>query len=97
MRCSGHAAFDNEDGEDIVCAGVSALLGALAGGLQKVVGIDISLEEGDGLMALRIPARLSPEQMAGAQVLMQSTVLALEELAKCYVGFLQIRWLAPWK
>ena len=91
LDCSGHAVFDNEDGGDIVCAGVSALMGSLVGGLRSVVGIsDLAVQEGDGLMAVSLPSSLKPEQLSGAQILLRTTVLALEEMSRYYQGFLEI-------
>lgn len=91
LECSGHAAFHNEDGGDIVCAGVSALMGSLALGLQKVVGVeDISLRENDGLMSLCLPSQLSESQASGSRVLLQTTFLALQEMAHFYKGFVKI-------
>ena len=53
LRCSGHAAFDIEGGVDIVCAGVSALTGALALGLSEVVGKSAQVLLKTAVLALR--------------------------------------------
>ena len=95
LSCSGHARFDPEGGVDIVCAGVSALLGALAIGLTEVVGAPVSLEGGEGRMRVRIPARMEPSQSEQVQVLLETTVRALEQLQENYGGFLKIRVLRP--
>ena len=87
LRCSGHAAFNIEGGVDIVCAGVSALMGALVLGLTKVVGIDIPAEDGDGLLGVSIPPDITAEQKRSAQVLLETAVLSLAELAQNYKGF----------
>ncbi len=95
LSCSGHARFDPEGGVDVVCAGVSALLGALAIGLTQVVGAPVSLLAGDGRLRVRVPARM-PEDLAGpVQVLLETTVLALHEIQENYQGSLKIRWLRP--
>ncbi len=80
---------------DILCAGVSALMGALAIGLTEVVGAPVSLRAGDGGFTVRVPARLSCEQSARVQVLMETTVRALQQLQENYSGFLKIRVLRP--
>lgn len=90
LRCSGHAAFDIEGGVDIVCAGVSALTGALALGLNKVIGIDALREEADGLLSFSIPEDVTNEQWHSAQVLLNTTVLALQELQQNYEGFVTV-------
>ena len=81
LRCSGHAAFDIEGGVDIVCAGVSALTGALALGLSEVVG----------LLDICLPEDISAEQLKSAQVLLKTAVLALRELEKNYQGFVAVK------
>ena len=78
---------------DIVCAGVSALTGALALGLGEVVGIDALRSEADGLLDFSIPENISGEQWASAQVLLKTVVLALSELERNYKGFLAVETL----
>lgn len=80
---------------DILCAGVSALLGALAIGLTEVGGAPVSLQAGDGRITFRVPARMSAQQSALVQVLLETTVRALQQLQEKYVGFLKIRVLRP--
>lgn len=91
LRCSGHAAFDIEGGVDIVCAGVSALTGALALGLSEVVGIDALQNESDGLLDICLPEDISAEQWKSAQVLLKTAALALRELEKNYQGFVAVK------
>lgn len=91
LSCTGHARFDGEGGVDIVCAGVSALLGALAIGLTEVVRAPVSLDAGEGRMRFRIPARLPQPESAHVQVLLETTVRALEDLQEHYAGFVTIR------
>lgn len=90
LSCTGHARFDGEGGVDIVCAGVSALLGALAIGLTEVVRAPVSLDAADGRMRFRIPARLEDERV---QVLLETTVRALEDLQSHYAGYVTLRHL----
>ena len=93
LSCLGHARFDPEGGVDLVCAGVSALLGALAIGLTEVVGAPVSLRAGHGSLLVRVPARLPQEQSALVQVLLETTVRALQQLQENYQGSLKIRML----
>lgn len=90
VRCSGHAAFDIEGGVDIVCAGVSALMGALVLGLKNIVGIDADIEEKDGFMSVYIPSDIDEHRDREAQILLKTTVLALQELSANYKGFIKI-------
>lgn len=77
-----------------MCAGVSALFGALALGLTEVMEAPVELEAGEGSFRLRVPC---PEvQPAGVQVLLETVVRALEDLESNYRGSLELRWLDPW-
>jgi len=53
------------------------------------------LSAGDARLLVRVPARM-PEELAGpVQVLLETTVLALQEIQENYQGSLKIRWLRP--
>ena len=95
LRCNGHARFDQEGGTDLVCAGVSALLGALTVGLERVVQAPVDLTHGDGRFRVVIPARLPEEKSRQVQTLLETVVAALQEMEGNYKGFLRFRWLAP--
>jgi uncharacterized protein YsxB (DUF464 family) len=53
------------------------------------------LQAGDGRITVRVPARMSAQQSALAQVLLETTLRALQQLQEKYVGFLKIRVLRP--
>lgn len=89
LRARGHGRFDPEGGVDLVCAAVSALLGALALGLTEVLGLPARPEAGEGRFHLRLP----PGQREPAQVLLETTVRALQELEANYRGSLRLTWL----
>ena len=90
ISCRGHAGFDPEGGVDIVCAGVSALMGAMAVGLTEVVKAPVKVSEGDGRMVIDIPGDLTEEQSKAAQVLAETIIKALEQLARNYAGFIKL-------
>lgn len=52
----GHANY-GAPGYDIVCAAISALTITTVNALQEVAGKEITLREGDGIMAYRIRGR----------------------------------------
>ena len=89
IECSGHAEFD-ESGSDIVCAGVSALTGALALGLTEVLKLPVQPGAADGRFAVNL-GHLSPEALAQAQVLARTFLLAVEQLEGVYEGFVEVR------
>ncbi|MGM9999086.1 MAG: ribosomal-processing cysteine protease Prp [Candidatus Bruticola sp.] len=89
--CLGHAGLVVESGgEDLLCAGVSALCGALAIGLERVVGASVFIKEGHGLFYIRLE-ETSPELTDKAQVLLGSIAEALRELSGYNEGFLTVR------
>ena len=91
FACLGHAGLTVEDGgEDLLCAGVSALCGALAIGLERVVRASVFLRESRGLFYIRLEP-MSSEVEEKAQVLLCTTVEALRELAHYNEGFLSVQ------
>lgn len=80
---------------DLVCAGVSSLLGAVAIGLTEVVRAPVRLHGDDGRFEVEIPARMAPEQSLGVQVLLETAVKALEALEASYRGSVRVRHLRP--
>ena len=95
FACLGHAGLTVEDGgEDLLCAGVSALCGALAIGLERVVRASVFLRESRGLFYIRLEsmdARLEEQ----SQLLLRTTIEALRELANYNEGFLAVQTFAP--
>ena len=89
----GHAGLaDGEEDEDLLCAAVSALCGALVIGPQRVVKMPVKLREDYGLIGIELlPA--DPEKRREAQLLLLTAVLALKELAEHNVGFLCVEGL----
>ncbi len=90
FACLGHAGLTVEDGgEDLLCAGVSALCGALAIGLERVVGASVFLRESRGLFYIKLEP-MSAELEEKARVLLCTVVEALRELAHYNEGFLTV-------
>ena len=88
IRCQGHAGFD-EDGQDIVCAAVSALTGALGTGFTQVLSLPVEVEARDGEFSLQLPADSQGHpEFASAQVLLRTIVAAIREMARYYPGFI---------
>jgi uncharacterized protein YsxB (DUF464 family) len=90
LECRGHAGFQDE-GPDLVCAAVSALTGALGIGFTKVLNIPCQVTACDGHFFVCLAReQVDHPQFSSAQVLLRSVVLALEELACHYPGFIQV-------
>ncbi len=92
LVAEGHSGYA-ERGEDIVCAGVSALLQALLFGFENVApspGFSFSIDEDSARMVLDW-RRSPPEQTA---VLVETIVGSLKEIARVYpehVRILEVR------
>lgn len=81
FRSIGHAGYAKA-GEDIVCAGVSALVLNAVNSIEAFAGDDFELEsdEASGLVSLRFSKAPSRE----AELLMKSLVLGLEGILDAY-------------
>ncbi len=90
LCCSGHAAFDDGQGLDLVCAAVSALTGALGLGLTDVLSHCACIDCEDGLFAMRLKPDLTSVQSSGAQVLLETVARAFHQMAEHYPGFLVV-------
>lgn len=83
-----------DGGEDLLCAGVSALCGALAIGLERVVRASVFLRESRGLFYIRLED-MDDKSEEQSQLLLRTTVEALRELAQYNEGFLSVQNFTP--
>ena len=81
FSCTGHAGA-GKAGEDIVCAGVSALVITTVNALEAFTDSRFSLREEDGLVRLVFT---SPPSEKG-QLLMDSLVLGLSQIEESLKG-----------
>lgn len=91
LELKGHTGFA-EMGKDIVCSSVSSIIGACLLGLNEVVKIkpEHKQNEKKGYLFLRIDENLPKDQMEKSQILLQTTVLSLIELAESYKDFITV-------
>ena len=75
----GHAGYA-EEGQDIICAAVSALIVNTVNSLESLTRDRFDLDEKDGYVHIRFPEGLT----AGGKLLMDSLVLGLTEIEKSY-------------
>ena len=75
----GHAGYA-EEGQDIICAAVSALIVNTVNSLERLTKDRFDLDEKDGYVHIRFPEGLT----AGGKLLMDSLVLGLTEIEKSY-------------
>ena len=83
FNCIGHAGY-GEEGTDIVCAGVSALVINAINSIENLTDTEFSLvtdeESGSGLIDVTFSEELSAE----AKLLMDSMILGLQGIQKDY-------------
>ncbi|MDR2506276.1 MAG: ribosomal-processing cysteine protease Prp [Oscillospiraceae bacterium] len=89
----GHAGFA-EEGGDIVCAAVSALLQAAMAGLDEVANAkpDVTLKKGS--MQLFLPTLLESGQMHDAQTILKTCLNSVEAIAKQFPGNVKVKRVA---
>lgn len=81
FRAVGHAGYA-PPGEDIVCAGVSALTQACVLGLKDHLHLPVVLKAEHGLLECRLPREIPEEAKAPARAILETMVLALREIEK---------------
>lgn len=89
IRVEGHAGYA-EPGEDIVCAGVSALVVTALIGLKKVAGHPHEGKATSGRMYCKVKAGGTPDSTAKAQAILETTLLGLQDIAKDYNHFVRV-------
>ena len=91
FEASGHAGYA-EAGSDIVCAAVSALTQATAGGLSEVVKapVQTKMNEDTGYLSCVIDSSCDGETLSKAQILLVTLKMALTEISRDYPGTIRI-------
>ncbi|MFD2446210.1 ribosomal-processing cysteine protease Prp [Bacillus sp. CGMCC 1.16607] len=87
---SGHAQFANR-GQDIVCAGVSAVSFGAVNSVIALTGIEPMIEQGkDGFLRCELPSNLSEETQMKVQLLLEGMVVSLQTIEKDYGKHIKI-------
>ncbi len=91
IESRGHAGFA-ESGEDIVCAGISALLQGAALGVLKVAGVKARYEvkESAGSLLLELPKEMSEREKRDCKVILETLYLSVSDLQKGYSEFISV-------
>lgn len=91
FEASGHAGY-GVSGSDIVCAAISALTQATAGGLSEVVKAPVQtrMDEDTGYLSCMIEKSASPDTLKNAQILLVTLKMALTEISRDYPGTIRI-------
>ncbi|MGE5676141.1 MAG: ribosomal-processing cysteine protease Prp [Mycobacterium leprae] len=89
LQVTGHAGFA-DPGQDIVCAGVSSLVVTALIGLKQVAKHPHEGSATMGRMYCKLQPGGSPETAAKAQVILETTLLGLQDIAKDYPQFIRV-------
>jgi uncharacterized protein len=79
----GHAGYA-KIGEDIVCAGVSAVTVGTVNAAEKLLGIVLPSRMKNGFLQADVPEGLDAEREAKLQLLLESMVAMLESIEDTY-------------
>ena len=91
IEATGHSGYA-EEGSDIVCSAVSTLMQNLANGLTEVVKADAKVIVDEDIPHLSVTlCEVNQDKIKFAQMLMQTTILSLKEIANGYSKFIKIK------
>ena len=91
IEATGHSGYA-ESGSDIVCSAVSVLLQNLANGLTEIVKAEAKVIVDEDIPHLSVTVtEKDKEKCKYAQILMQTTLLSLKEVANGYSKFIKIK------
>ncbi|HLU22016.1 MAG TPA: ribosomal-processing cysteine protease Prp [Bacillaceae bacterium] len=86
----GHANFADK-GQDIVCAGASAVAFGSVNAIIALTGIEPEIEQADsGFLKCTFPHKLSDEVSKQLQLLLDSMVISLQTIERDYSDFINI-------
>ncbi|HOQ09336.1 MAG TPA: ribosomal-processing cysteine protease Prp [Syntrophomonadaceae bacterium] len=87
----GHAGFAPE-GEDIYCAGVSAVAQTTLLGLIKHLSREPVYEIKKGWLSCQLPGELDQEDKLKAQVLLSTLESGINSMMQAYPGFVRVEY-----
>lgn len=89
FRVEGHALFAKR-GNDIVCAGVSAVTVGTVNAAEAVAGVNLQVRMEEGLLHAELPAGLSEPEQASLQLLLESMVVMLQTIEESYGKYIKL-------
>ncbi|GIO34758.1 MULTISPECIES: ribosomal-processing cysteine protease Prp [Paenibacillus] len=90
FEVKGHANFAKH-GEDIVCAGVSAVTVGTVNSLEELTGTVMDSRMNDGFLSAHFPSEGDRGDDPQAQLLLESMVVMLNSIAESYGKYIQIK------
>lgn len=90
LEVSGHAG-QGKKGEDIVCAGVSALTYTLLNSLEGILHIKTGAEISSGYVKFNLPEDLDNSIFEQSQLILNSIILGYRNMEESYKQFIDVR------
>ena len=87
----GHAGFAQE-GEDIICAGVSALTQAAVNALERTAGKPPHVVIRPGLLYVRVPKGIARLKRHDSQVIVDMMAQGVQDIARAYPAYVRVLW-----
>ncbi|MBW5447871.1 ribosomal-processing cysteine protease Prp [Cohnella sp. CFH 77786] len=87
---SGHAGYD-VPGQDIVCAGVSAVTVGAVNAIEQLTGLVPKAKMRGGWLTAEAPQGGDPELESRAQLLLEGMLVSLQTIADEYGKYVQIQ------
>lgn len=86
----GHANFAKR-GEDIVCAGVSAVTVGTVNSIETLTGVEMDAKMKNGFLSGSLPLLERGETWSQVQLLLESMVVMLSNIAESYGKYIKIQ------
>lgn len=88
FKVEGHSGYADH-GQDIVCAGVTALVDTAVLALKRIAGVPHDARQGDGLTEVRLkPGATAAQEQA--QIILETMLLGLKDIEKHYKSFVRV-------
>ncbi|MGE5454030.1 MAG: ribosomal-processing cysteine protease Prp [Methylocystaceae bacterium] len=89
FQVTGHTGY-KEAGQDIVCAGVSAIAQTAALGLVNHLGQQTRWHQETGKLSCQISNLQSDEEVIASQAILRSMQLGIEAICEAYPDFVKV-------
>src|SRR4051794_26236233 len=83
FKVKGHAMFA-DSGQDIVCAGVSAVTVGTVNAVEALLGFELQSQMKDGFLQAEAPENLDSQKQEQLQLLLESMVVMLQSIETSY-------------
>lgn len=90
IRVEGHSGYEDE-GKDIVCSAVSAIVQTAVLGINNVIGLKPFYHQEKGLAELRISSKLLENNIRDLGIILETMLLGLKSIELGYSEYITIR------